>query len=80
MLITVGTGKLSQCEEQGLGLAGEHDYAILDLKEQGGQQLLLVKNPWSEGTAWRGHIRLDDKNECPGGAQAMIGQASRTTK
>lgn len=39
-----------------MGLAGEHDYAVIDMKELEGQPLLLVKNPWSEGTVWKGHI------------------------
>lgn len=56
VLITVGTGKLTQCEEEGLGLAGEHDYAVIDMKELQGQPLLLVKNPWSEGTVWKGRL------------------------
>ena len=43
-------------EEKGLGLAGEHDYAVINMKELEGQQLFLVKNPWSEATVWKGHI------------------------
>ena len=60
VLITIGTGTFSQREEEGLGLAGEHDYAVVDLKEQEGQQLFLVKNPWSKGTVWKGHIYRGD--------------------
>ena len=56
VLVTLGTGKLTPNEEEGLGLGGEHDYAVLDMRESGGQQLFLVKNPWSEGTVWKGHI------------------------
>ena len=47
-------------EEEGLGLAGEHDYAVINMKEFEGQQLFLVKNPWSEGTVWKGHIYRDN--------------------
>lgn len=54
VLITMGTGKLTQSEEKGTGLVGEHDYAILDVKESEGQPLFLIKNPWSEGTIWKG--------------------------
>ena len=36
-------------------MVGEHDYAVIDMKELEGQQLFLVKNPWSEGTVWKGH-------------------------
>ena len=52
----MGTGKLTSNEEEGLGLVGEHDYAVIDMKELQGQQLFLVKNPWSEGTVWKGHL------------------------
>ena len=56
VLITLGTGKLTPNEEEGLGLAGEHDYAVINMIEFEGQQLFLVKNPWSKGTVWKGHI------------------------
>ena len=56
VLITLGTGTLTSNEEEGLGLAGEHDYAVIAMKELEGQQLFLVKNPWSDGTVWKGHI------------------------
>ena len=56
VLITLGTGKLTPNEEEGLGLAGEHDYAVINMVEFEGQQLFLVKNPWSKGTVWKGHI------------------------
>ena len=56
VLITLGTGKLTSNEEEGLGLAGEHDYAVINMTELEGQQLFLVKNPWSEGTVWKGHV------------------------
>ncbi|CZT02038.1 related to calpain-like protease palBory [Rhynchosporium agropyri] len=54
IMVTLGTGKLSRKEEKALGLAGEHDYAILDMKEVGSQRLMLVKNPWCDGMVWRG--------------------------
>lgn len=59
VLITLGTGKLTSNEEEGLGLVGEHDYVVIDMKELEGQQLFFVKNPWSEGTVWKGHIYRD---------------------
>ena len=52
----MGTGKLTHREERELGLAGEHDYAILDMKEVGSQRLLLVKNPWCDGMVWKGSV------------------------
>jgi calpain-7 len=54
VILSLGTGRLTRLEEERLGLAGEHDYAILDMKESNGQQLVLVKNPWCDGTIWRG--------------------------
>lgn len=60
VLITMGTGELTENEERGLGLAGEHDYSIIDIKEDRGQRLFLVKNPWSNGQVWKGHIRYQD--------------------
>ena len=57
VLITIGTGKLTESEERGLGLVGEHDYSVIDVKEDKGQQLFLVKNPWSNGQVWKGQIR-----------------------
>ena len=60
VLITIGTGPLSQKEERGLGLIGEHDYAVIDVREHNGQRLFLVKNPWLEGAVWKGYIRCTD--------------------
>ena len=56
VLITLGTGKLTEKEERGLGLVGEHDYAVIKMKEHRGQRLFLVKNPWSKAIAWKGHV------------------------
>ena len=41
----------SQAERQ-IGLAGEHDYAIIDMREVDGQKFMLIKNPWCEGSTW----------------------------
>ena len=59
----MGTGKLARIEEEGLGLAGEHDYAVIDMKEIGDQRLFLVKNPWLDGTTWKGRLVGDDLYE-----------------
>ena len=58
ILITMGTGKLTEREERGLGLVGEHDYAVIDAREVEGQKLFLLKNPWSNGQIWKGQIRF----------------------
>ena len=54
VLITLGTGKMSETVERELRLAGEHDYAVLDLREVEGQRLMLVKNPWCDDFVWKG--------------------------
>lgn len=54
VMITLGTGKFTHKEEKELGLAGEHDYAVLDMKTDDLQRLMLIKNPWCDGMIWRG--------------------------
>ncbi|KKZ60168.1 hypothetical protein EMCG_05090 [[Emmonsia] crescens] len=54
VLITVGTGLLTEREEEELGLVSVHDYAILDMKEENGRRQFLVKNPWAAGSVWKG--------------------------
>ena len=68
VLVTLGTGTMSNSLERQLGLAGQHDYAVLDLQEKDGQRLLLVKNPWCDGTSWKGNIpTLLDQDGSDGG-------------
>lgn len=71
-IITVGTGKLSRREQKQLGLAAEHDYAILDMKERHNIKELLVKNPWRDGDVWKGASRRrpNDGSEDDPDAQA----------
>lgn len=57
VLLTIGTGQLPRREQKHLGLAAEHDYAILDMKETDEVQEMLVKNPWSNGDIWKGATR-----------------------
>ncbi|KAI1772454.1 cysteine proteinase [Hypoxylon cercidicola] len=55
VVVTLGTGRLSLDEEETLGLAGEHDYAVLDMAETAtGNRRMLVKNPWCDGMVWKG--------------------------
>ena len=63
VMVTLGTGRLSRLEEEGHGLAGEHDYAVVNMKEIDGQRSLLVKNPWCDGTIWRGPGSLAPNKE-----------------
>ena len=50
----MGTGRLTESEEDTMGLVGEHDYAIIDLQEDQGRRLMLIKNPWSKASVWKG--------------------------
>ncbi|TVY47314.1 Calpain-like protease [Lachnellula occidentalis] len=61
VMITLGTGTLSRKEEKELGLAGEHDYAVLDMKEVASHRLLLVKNPWCDGMVWKGRVLVPEE-------------------
>ncbi|KAI9806026.1 MAG: cysteine protease [Piccolia ochrophora] len=54
VLATTGTGRMTAAEEADLGLASEHDYAILDMRQVGNQCLFLVKNPWADRVVWKG--------------------------
>ncbi|KAF7503404.1 hypothetical protein GJ744_003887 [Endocarpon pusillum] len=69
VLVTIGTGKLSKREQRHLGLASEHDYAILDMKETDGMREMLIKNPWSDGDVWKGvsrsSVRTDEEKGRP---------------
>ncbi|KAJ5573421.1 uncharacterized protein N7459_007848 [Penicillium hispanicum] len=47
VVLTIGTGKLTEREEKGLGLVSQHDYAILNMKEAHGRRQFLLKNPWA---------------------------------
>lgn len=53
-VLTLGTGSILPEEEQALGLVREHDYAVLDLKEEENSRLLLIKNPWVDSVVWTG--------------------------
>lgn len=57
VLITIGTGKLPRREQRHLGLAAEHDYAVLDISSDADSKEMLVKNPWADGDVWRGATR-----------------------
>lgn len=54
VVVTLGTGRLTALEEETLGLAGEHDYAVLNISETSGVRRMLVKNPWCDGLVWKG--------------------------
>lgn len=88
VLITIGTGRLNDREEESTGLVGEHDYAIIDMKETEGRRLFLVKNPWSDGTTWKGgrnytshsiNNRGDFKVDGPGNSNVGLSKESCLT-
>lgn len=58
VLLTAGTGELTQGEQTGLGLVSKHDYAILDMKEIHGHRRMLIKNPWAVGEVRTGMGQL----------------------
>ncbi|KAH6849800.1 hypothetical protein B0I37DRAFT_338981 [Chaetomium sp. MPI-CAGE-AT-0009] len=53
-ILSLGTGNIPPEEEEALGLVREHDYAVMDLKEEDGSRLLLIKNPWVDSLVWTG--------------------------
>lgn len=53
VIVTLGTGKMTEKAEHDSGLAGEHDYAVLHLKQEKGRRMLMIKNPWLNATAWK---------------------------
>ncbi|KAE8148009.1 calpain-like protease palB/RIM13 [Aspergillus avenaceus] len=57
VLLTIGTGELTDSEQRELSLVSEHDYAILDMKESKGRRQLLVKNPWAGAETAPGDTR-----------------------
>lgn len=79
VMITLGTGKLSHKEEKELGLAGEHDYAVIDMKEVGTQRLLLVKNPWCDGMIWKGSLPTPASESSQSWTQALLSALPATT-
>lgn len=72
VLLTIGTGRLPRQEQKHLGLAAEHDYAILDLKERSGVREMLIKNPWSSGDVWKGAARQRPNPPHDGAASPVI--------
>ncbi|KAF7392820.1 hypothetical protein HZH66_008653 [Vespula vulgaris] len=54
MLVTVGTGQMSDIEAERTGLVSTHAYAVLDVREINGVRLFQLKNPWSY-LRWKGN-------------------------
>jgi len=55
VVVTLGTSYLTPEEEETIGLVSEHDYAVMDLREEeSGTRRMLVKNPWRNSVVWKG--------------------------
>ncbi|KAI4092102.1 MAG: hypothetical protein LQ339_007998 [Xanthoria mediterranea] len=78
VLITLGTGKISDIEESKTGLVSEHDYAVIDLRECDQRCMFLVKNPWSEGGEWLAYTG-DEEQRDPGRQISISDAALRKT-
>lgn len=65
VLATAATGELSEAVADNAGLVTTHAYAVLDVREFKGEQLFLLKNPWSH-LRWRGNwSELDVRHWTP---------------
>ncbi|XP_064647920.1 calpain-7-like [Lineus longissimus] len=58
-LVTLATGELSEVDADRAGLVSTHAYALLDIKIVKGQQLMMLKNPWSH-LRWKGNYSETD--------------------
>eukprot|EP01022_Parablepharisma_sp_SALTPOND_P033591 TRINITY_DN89089_c1_g1_i1.p1 TRINITY_DN89089_c1_g1~~TRINITY_DN89089_c1_g1_i1.p1 ORF type:complete len:501 (+),score=33.32 TRINITY_DN89089_c1_g1_i1:806-2308(+) len=56
-MITISTGEVPN--EEKVGLKSNHAYAVLEVVEEGGVQVLLVKNPWGN-FRWTGKFSTED--------------------
>jgi len=57
-MITISTSDIE--DEEKVGLVGNHAYAVLEVIQEGGLHILLVKNPWAN-FRWNGKFSTDDK-------------------
>ncbi|KAJ1957628.1 cysteine protease [Linderina pennispora] len=60
VLLTIATGEMSNDLAGTLGLVPSHAYAVLDVREVGGNRLIKVKNPWSS-VRWTGKFSHTDR-------------------
>jgi len=58
-LITIGTPEMSEEDETRYGLVSNHAYALLEIREVCGLQMLKLKNPWRH-SRWRGKFSAED--------------------
>ncbi|RNF16506.1 calpain protease-like protein [Trypanosoma conorhini] len=74
LLMTASTAALPEAEERRLRLVSSHAYAVLALREVGGERLLQLKNPWGR-ESWAGAYSLSDKRAA---ARALLAQLQYT--
>jgi len=58
-LLTVATGELPEAEAERVGLVPTHAYAVLQVRQAQGVQLLQLKNPWAK-VRWNGAYSVHD--------------------
>lgn len=56
-MITISTGDIQ--DEEKLGLKSNHAYAVLEVLQEGGIHIMLVKNPWGN-FRWSGKFSTED--------------------
>ncbi|DAA79743.1 TPA_exp: Calpain-like protein [Trichophyton benhamiae CBS 112371] len=78
ILLTLGTGKLTEYEENELGLISLHDYAVLSLQERDGIRQMLIKNPWAAGPVWKGLGQLSENYVFSDGSEHETSHPSTT--
>lgn len=58
VLISISTGDVTN--EDDIGLASNHAYAVLELGEADGNRFMLILNPWGR-MRWKGRFSTEDK-------------------
>lgn len=81
VLLTAGTGELTDGEQTGIGLVSKHDYAILDMEEANGRRRILIKNPWAAGEVRTsmGRLSSPEDHKTPQSGHPDDGQLSPGT-
>ena len=78
-LITVSTAKMKECEEKETGLVSSHAYAVLDIKDIDGLQMMLIKNPWSHN-GWKGKYSANDEKNWTPSLKVKLGYDPRNAR
>ena len=78
-LVTVATGEFGDAQEQQTGLAPCHAYAVLDIRKIDGLQLMMIKNPWSNG-GWKGKFSGNDEKSWTPSLKAKLGYDPRNAR